>query len=454
MLALFGILALLGGAAAWPDPFWVVMHGNAIFTSRLDPIVSPGAVAGHVHSVIGGTAFNPTYSYAHSTAAKSTTANVEVDLSNYWVPQMYRKSGDGFELVKMNRVNTSGDDEVVYPFPKDFRMLAGDASRNTYNESDYTNNAISYVCLGVDGSPQTNAFPEQSCPDDLRAQVFFPNCWDGFNTWLEGSKHVAYPTSGGFDQGGPCPATHPKRIMSLFYEFHFSVSTSFCDFTNGWPEGYFEEIFSYNSTCNVEFSLENCPPLAQYFLKDGAGTVVPDDDAVIVDEDVGVNGTILSALPGNNPVWGRSGPKSPDASYVETGKLVSLADGSEVATSAAVSGAASSSSSVVVSSSAAAASSSGSVSNTAPSSSSPSSDALTIAASLSSSDNSAVASSTQMASKVIATNVAAVIESSSVSLSSSSSDSGSTATGAGASSETGVAAHNTCARRKRSRMNW
>ncbi|WVQ81577.1 hypothetical protein IAT38_003701 [Cryptococcus sp. DSM 104549] len=347
--ALSATLALLGGAfAADANAFWIVGHGNAGITSRVDPIVNPGAVSGHVHSVVGSSAFSPTYSYAHSIAGQCTTANIGVDHSNYWIPPLYRKVSGGFELVKMNRVNTyylmrrGSVDEEVSEFREGFRMLAGSATRNTFDKDDYTNAAISYVCLGADGAPETNAFPERNCPQDLRAQVFFPNCWDGVNTWLEGSKHVAYPVSGGHDQGGPCPATHPKRIMSLFYEFHFTDDYDYVpgarvwasgddlgyslhgDFTNGWPAGYFKEIFSYGSTCNVQFALKDCPPLNQYLVQNGS-SCVPDADALIVDEDVGLQGNVLATLPGNNPVWGLSGPKVPDANYVERGNLVSAA---------------------------------------------------------------------------------------------------------------------------------
>ena len=35
------------------------------------------------------------------------------------------------------------------------------------------------------------------------------------------------------------------------------------DFTNGWPEGFFSKIFAEGETCDVGFSLENCPPLKE-----------------------------------------------------------------------------------------------------------------------------------------------------------------------------------------------
>lgn len=52
------------------------------------------------------------------------------------------------------------------------------------------------------------------------------------------------------------------------------------DFTNGWPEGTFKEIFSYGTQCNVGFSLENCPALKPLMK----GTSDCQYDGVIVDE--------------------------------------------------------------------------------------------------------------------------------------------------------------------------
>ena len=74
------------------------------------------------------------------------------------------------------RSTRAQDGEEVTPFPKGFKMMAGDASRSTYNASDPAQVAVSYACLGTN-SAETPGFPEQSCPDNLRAQVFFPNCW-------------------------------------------------------------------------------------------------------------------------------------------------------------------------------------------------------------------------------------------------------------------------------------
>ena len=67
---------------------------------RSDPIVSPGAASGHVHAVIGGTAFQRTMSQTTAVNAKKTTCDKTLDKSNYWQPQLYHQRTDGqFELV-------------------------------------------------------------------------------------------------------------------------------------------------------------------------------------------------------------------------------------------------------------------------------------------------------------------------------------------------------------------
>jgi hypothetical protein len=97
-------------------------------------------------------------------------------------------------------------------------MIAGDANKR--NEStDEAGLAVSYVCLNYDApaTPETGGFPTTNCPDGLRAQVFFPSCWDGVNVDLEGHKsHMSYPV-GSYDYG-TCPESHPVRVVSLFYE--------------------------------------------------------------------------------------------------------------------------------------------------------------------------------------------------------------------------------------------
>jgi hypothetical protein len=72
----------------------------ALTVQRGDPIVYPGVVSPHVHSVAGGTAFQQTESSQVAINAKATTCDKVLDHSNYWVPQLYHENTNGsFNIV-------------------------------------------------------------------------------------------------------------------------------------------------------------------------------------------------------------------------------------------------------------------------------------------------------------------------------------------------------------------
>lgn len=59
-------------------------------------------------------------------------------------------------------------------------------------------------------------------------------CWNGKDLDSPNHKeHVAYPSSGSFESGGPCPATHPVKLPQLMYEVMWDT-TVFND-KNIWP---------------------------------------------------------------------------------------------------------------------------------------------------------------------------------------------------------------------------
>ena len=61
--------------------------------------------------------------------------------------------------------------------------------------------------------------PTRPCKEGIMANIRFPTCWDGVNLdSADHASHVAYPSSGTFESGGPCPSTHPVRIPQVFYE--------------------------------------------------------------------------------------------------------------------------------------------------------------------------------------------------------------------------------------------
>ena len=81
---------------------------------RGDPIVSPGKLSGHVHSVIGGTAFQQTMGETTAVDAKLTTCDKKLDKSNYWVPQLYHITSDSkFEIVEFQGSVSGSRDPIL-----------------------------------------------------------------------------------------------------------------------------------------------------------------------------------------------------------------------------------------------------------------------------------------------------------------------------------------------------
>jgi hypothetical protein len=134
--------------------------------------------------------------------------------------------------------------ENVKPFPPDFRIIAGDARRRNASydldieksawaglglstDQDFLRQkAVGFNCLnyaapaeaalGLSKIPQ-----DRRCPDGLRAEVFFPSCWDGVNSDSDDHKsHMAYPST---MDNGDCPEGYPVRLPSLFFETIWNV---------------------------------------------------------------------------------------------------------------------------------------------------------------------------------------------------------------------------------------
>jgi hypothetical protein len=85
-------------------------------------------------------------------------------------------------------------------------------------------------CTGAD----TFDLPHGTCGGGIRTTITFPTCWNGKDLDSPNHKdHVAYPTSGSFESGGPCPSTHPVKMPQLMYEVMWDT-TPFND-KSIWP---------------------------------------------------------------------------------------------------------------------------------------------------------------------------------------------------------------------------
>jgi len=302
---------------------------------RSDPIVNPGVPGGHVHSVIGGNAFKRTMGAMDANNATATTCDKAIDHSNYWVPSLYHQRPDKmWELVPwrgsavyylLRACNYSptakncNDAPIPMAFPYGFRMVAGDPFRRTYNESDKAQKAVSMVCLGEGG--RFNGLPPHRC-DVIRAQVFFPSCWDGKNLDTPDHKsHVAYPAIGDYN-GGVCPESHPVALFSIFFEFFFvteSVNDTKFAFANGDPTGYGyhgDFVMGWTNRDLLQTAHHDCVgPSDCPKLGNQPSQSRPLIYPAVYEEEIGLHGPI-TVLPGNNPVVWPTGSKVDMANIV------------------------------------------------------------------------------------------------------------------------------------------
>lgn len=87
-------IALVGSAASAKNErtFAVLRFTNKQLTkARADPIVSPGKVSSHVHSIFGGSGFGLGATGKDLMGSKCSTAMITGDNSAYWVPSLYFK---------------------------------------------------------------------------------------------------------------------------------------------------------------------------------------------------------------------------------------------------------------------------------------------------------------------------------------------------------------------------
>ncbi|KAK6948768.1 hypothetical protein Daesc_010539 [Daldinia eschscholtzii] len=129
--------------------------------------------------------------------ATCTTCTFAEDFSNYWTAVMFFRARNG----TYKRVQQKGN---VY-----FEDSKGGGMTIYYIPSYQNTNVTAFKPLTY--------------------------CWDGVNLDSpDHASHVSYPESGTFEEGGPCPASHPVKIPQLFYEIVWDT-TPFND-KSEWPE--------------------------------------------------------------------------------------------------------------------------------------------------------------------------------------------------------------------------
>lgn len=198
-------LSLLGCT----DAFWR-MGCAVIQTGRIDPIVNPGTLAEHAHTIMGAANLGINSTFSSLLSSQCTSCEIAADKSAYWTPLLYYQYPNG------SFIDVPHDGAVAYylgrgpnrnntvPFPKGFQILSGDKSARgpdyktmTYGTPEYPGrpimNRVSFACLAVGMSLQEQPWMfNTTCGNGLRAQIHFQSCWDGKNLYKTDNSHVAY----------------------------------------------------------------------------------------------------------------------------------------------------------------------------------------------------------------------------------------------------------------------
>ncbi|KAF1350743.1 hypothetical protein BDV97DRAFT_350297 [Delphinella strobiligena] len=323
-----GLVAALAAPAA---AFFRIPCPGRLIDERADPVIFPGVVSPHVHTIAGGNGFGFEMTYEQTQTSTCSSCPITQDLSNYWTPKLFYQYENGsFEMVPQvgdgNGVQAGmnvyylqrggPNNDALKAFPEGFRMVAGDPFKRN-STSDFASQAISFVCLDYSTtSPQTAGMPTTNCPDGLRAQVFFPSCWDGVNLDSADHKsHMAYPANDSYDNG-PCPASHPVHLISLFFEVLYNTNdfadmwygdgqpfvfamgdpTGYGfhgDFINGWNVPVLQE--AVNTCTNDSGLITDCDVFDFFTTEQSQACIIPPS----IEETIT---GVLPALPGCNPV--------------------------------------------------------------------------------------------------------------------------------------------------------
>ncbi|KAF9500093.1 hypothetical protein BDN71DRAFT_1265715 [Pleurotus eryngii] len=295
-------------AASVANAYWLMGIENFITTERLDPVVNPGTISSHVHSVLGGSNFAMTTNTAKLRQSQCTSIPIAEDKSNYWFPHLY------FQYYLF-------DDKpgTTTAFPDDFRMISGSPLLRTYDSNSFAQQAVTYLCLDFNGQTTRHSeLPNKVCPSGVRAQINFPNCWDGKNTDSPDHKsHVAFQANGP-DTGGCKDPKFPVALPRIFVEVYWDTNkyprdqamnkdqplvfshgdpTGYgyhADFINGWDAGVLQKAVD-GCNCNIYGDPKCCNDKGIFTLtKDKKCYITPTVDETTTG--------MLSKLPGNNPV--------------------------------------------------------------------------------------------------------------------------------------------------------
>ncbi|KAF2721327.1 WSC-domain-containing protein, partial [Polychaeton citri CBS 116435] len=312
--------------------FWR-MNCAKIQIGRVDPVISPGQVSGHVHTLVGAANVGVDSTADSLMQSSCTSCEIQDDKSAYWSPMLYFQYANGSFIpvphggAVMYYLGRGPNAGKSVPFPKGFKVLSGNAFARGYDSKTLTwgnktypsrpiADATNFACLAKNSVPEANGLINpywnvSDCINNLRAQIHFPSCWNGNDVYKSDQSHVAHQSQ---IDNGICPPTHPYQLPHLFMEVGYQVTNVPGDltggryvFANGDPTGYGLHADFQNGWDQdvLEYAVQNCLatddfgqisacPALQKSQTNGYSVMCPQRPSQIDEPSTG----LLSKLPG------------------------------------------------------------------------------------------------------------------------------------------------------------
>ncbi|PMD53694.1 uncharacterized protein K444DRAFT_646623 [Hyaloscypha bicolor E] len=158
------------------------------------------------------------------------------DISNYWTAVLYFKARNGtFKRVpqkgnvRFESANGGGQTLFHTAYGGSGKVNVTAFNPVGFFSPKFRRPAYTGLKRASTRSGEILYFPNTAYAVGIVANARFPTCRDGVNyDSADQQSHAAYPQSGTFENGGPCPSTHPVHIPQLFYETAW-VTTKFND---------------------------------------------------------------------------------------------------------------------------------------------------------------------------------------------------------------------------------
>lgn len=333
------------------------MKCSKLVESRIDPLVSPGAVSRHLNTFVGGSSkrsntpdvsdvrltfadIGQSSTYNDLSGSTCTSCEVSKDKSAYWTPQLYYQLSNGSFIMVPHDGSTvyyhgrgaSTHGIVQYKaIPHGFGMFTGNVAARSYDSATqaYSNNAhagtpiadrVSWSCLGGAAQSGTPGFPATTkCPGGLLAHIDFQSCWNGVDLYKPDNSHVAYLSQ---VVNGICPPSYPYLLPHISIETLYTVTDPmfstggrlvlstgdttgygyYAGFINAWDDGVLQStINNCLGVVGSSGSINDCPILLANDNKNTA-TQCPHKNPIVNEQIYGA----LNALPGCHKIT--SGP--------------------------------------------------------------------------------------------------------------------------------------------------